>query len=179
MLRLSAAVSRMRFRIVERSALEFIGSPHAKRSVICRISPILIVEVGQAQAVLIHDQFYPARLFSAIAGAWPVAYQRSDRTSLPLASDPRCMSPLLALRDLLRCRAILVAFGAKRTSTSRPPPLNWSKMTPIGSRFLGMGASGSSQFGRPPLADIGPIRRIGCLAGRYLGSRRRSRSRRA
>jgi hypothetical protein len=50
---------------------------------------MLIIEVGQAQAVLIHDQFYPARLFSAIAGAWPVAYQRSDRTSLPLASDPR------------------------------------------------------------------------------------------
>ena len=36
-----------------------------------------------------------------------------------------------------------------------------------------------AQFGRPPLAAIAAIRRIGCLAGQYLGARRRSRSLRA
>ena len=36
-----------------------------------------------------------------------------------------------------------------------------------------------SNSDRPPLPDIDIIRRIGCLAGRYLGSRRRSRSRHA
>ena len=36
-----------------------MGSPHAKQSVVCRTSQILIIEVGHAQAVLINDQFYP------------------------------------------------------------------------------------------------------------------------
>jgi len=44
-------------------------------------------------------------------------------------------------------------------------------MTPTGSRW--------AKFGRPPLAGIAAIRRIGCLAGQYLGARQRSRSRRA
>jgi hypothetical protein len=44
----------------------------------------------------------------------------------------RCMSPVLALRVISRAPNNPVAFGAKRTSTSRQPPLNRSKMTRTG-----------------------------------------------
>ncbi|MGC2627643.1 MAG: hypothetical protein WA269_12470, partial [Candidatus Udaeobacter sp.] len=38
-------------------------------------------------------------------------------------------------------------------------------LTPIGSRFLGIGPSGRTQFGRPPSVDIVSIRLIGRLVG--------------
>jgi hypothetical protein len=47
-----------------------------------------------------------------------------------------------------------------------------TSLTPIGSCFLGIGPSGSIQFGHPPSVDIASIRLIGRLVGRCLGSRR-------
>jgi hypothetical protein len=44
-----------------------------------------------------------------------------------------------------------------------------TRLTPSGSRWV--------QFGRPLLAGIAAIRWIGCLAGHYLGARRRNRFR--
>jgi hypothetical protein len=48
---------------------------------------------------------------------------------------------------------------------------------PRGSQLLTLSGSRWFQFGRPPLAGIAAIRWIGCLAGHYLGARRRNRFR--
>src|SRR5437868_15057384 len=68
---------------------------------------------------------------------------------------------------------VQLGISRKRPPIAKPTtPRHFSTAsTLIGSRW--------AQSRRLPLAGIGAIRRIGCLAGQYLGAKRRSRSLRA
>ena len=67
-----------------------------------------------------------SRLYGFVRGA--LSNERPYRVSFSLL---RCMSPEVALRDILQRRASLVAFGAKRTSARRLCSMTWSKMTQL------------------------------------------------
>jgi hypothetical protein len=98
----------------------------------------------------------------------------------------RCMSPEVALRDILRTRSDCVAFGVKRTSMGGQGWVGQSRLT-----LTGRWRPSNISFGRPPghragvggelhcrvlIAGIGMQRRQFYRLGRWCGSMAAARS---
>jgi multidrug efflux pump subunit AcrB len=93
-----------------------------------------------------------------------------------MAIDVLAQIGFVVLVGLAAKNAILIVEFARQTEEAGATRFHAAK-THTGSRRLRHEAADRAEF--RPLQDIDIIRRVGCLAGHYLGSRRSSRSRRA
>jgi hypothetical protein len=98
--------------------MELIGSPPRKAVGICRTSQTLIIEVGQAKAVLIHDQFYP--------GAVVFGNRRRQSAPGPLQQKSMSlgMSAIWIRAGLVVLNVSFVARDPERSLTLLEPPVS-------------------------------------------------------